>query len=292
MKKISLLLMSILLIFSTGCNMEKQIKYPDKPQIYTSFYCIYDFANTIGGDKIEVHNLVPTGTEPHDWEPSTRDMAYISEGDILFYNGAGMESWIDKVTASAGEKIKYVELSENIAGDEVSDPHIWLDPLNAVKMAEKIKETLCEIDSLNTDYYNNNFMEFKKQAENVDNEYKSAFNNISDKKIVVAHEAYGWLCKAYGLEQTAIEGLSAEGEPSPIKMQELVETIKQNNIKYIFYEELISPKVAKSLSDESGTQLIELNPFEGLTDEEIAEGKNYISVMKENLENLKKALVY
>lgn len=290
MKKLFLFLILWFTAITTGCSKAESTADSGKPQIYTSFYAIYDFVSAIGGDKIEVHNMVPSGTEPHDWEPSTMDMARLYDADILFYNGMGMESWIDKVADSVGDDVEYVMLSEGIADENSSDPHIWLDPDNALKMAEKIKDTLCEKDAVFKDYYEKNYYKLAAEIEAVDKEYTEAFTGVKENKIVVAHEAYGWLCKAYGLEQIAIEGISAESEPSPSKMKELVNTLKQNNIKYVFYEELVSPKVAQSLADEAGAELLELNPFEGLSDEEIAEGKTYTVVMRDNLENLKKAL--
>ncbi|MGN1318518.1 MAG: metal ABC transporter substrate-binding protein [Lachnospirales bacterium] len=288
MKKIlAFLLLAAITI--TGCSKRAEVS-SDKPQIYCSFYGIYDFASKIAGDKADVHNMVPTGTEPHDWEPSTKDMASLTKADIVFYNGLGMEGWIDKVKASVGNNVKFVELSQGIESDENSDPHIWLNPQNALKIAENIKDTLCESDLVYKDYYESNFYELEIKLNELDNQFKTELQNKKDNKIVVAHEAYSYLCDAYGLEQTAIEGVSAEGEPSPSKMQEIIKYIKDNNIKYIFFEELVSPKVAKSLADETGCELLVLNPFEGLTDEEIADGKDYISIMRENLDNLKIAL--
>ena len=157
-------------------------------------------------------------------------------------------------------------------------------------MAEKIKDTLCEADAVYKDYYERNFNQLISEIQLVDDEFNAAFSDIKNNKIVVAHEAYGWLCKAYNLEQIAIEGISAEGEPSPSKMQELINSIKENDIKYIFFEELVSSKVAETLASETGAELLVLNPIEGLTQEEIAQGKNYVSIMRENLANLKKAL--
>ncbi len=290
MKKLFLFLIAVVMMIITGCSKTENTANSGKPQIYTSFYAIYDFVSAIGGDKIEVHNMVPSGTEPHDWEPSTKDMADLYDADILFYNGMGMESWIDKVTAAVGDNVEYVMLSDVIADKSSSDPHIWLDPENALKMAEKIKNTLCEKDAVYKDYYEKNYYNLADEIKAVDSEYKEALTGIKNNKIVVAHEAYGWLCKAYGLEQIAIEGISAESEPSPSKMKELVNILLENNIKYVFYEELVSPKVAKSLADEAGAELLELNPFEGLSDEEIKEGKTYTVVMRDNLKNLKTAL--
>lgn len=289
MKKLSLFLIFVIIILTAGCGKADVAEDKGKPQVYASFYAIYDFVSAIGGDKIEVHNMVPSGAEPHDWEPSAKDMMGLYEADILFYNGLGMEGWIDKVKASIGDSAECVMLSEGIT-DEAADPHIWLDPKNALKMAEKIKDVLCEKDTVFKNYYEKNYYRLAAEIEAVDNEYKDALSDVKSNKLVVAHEAYGWLCSAYGLEQIPIEGISAEGEPSPSRMRELVDIVNKNNIKYIFYEELVSPKIAQSLADETGAELLELDPFEGLSDEKIAEGKTYVDIMRDNLENIKKAL--
>ena len=244
----------------------------------------------IGGDKVDVHNLVPSGTEPHDWEPSSKDMLNLNSADVLFYNGLGMESWIDKVKGAVnGEKPKYVELSAPFEHTK-NDPHIWLDPKNVITMSQEICDTLSDLDPSNKEYYNENLATFTEQLNNLDNDFKTQLSNVSNKKIVVSHEAYSYLCSAYGLEQTSIDGISADSEPSPAKMKEIADYIKANNVKYIFFEELVSPKIAQSLADETGVQLLALNPFEGLEQEDIDNGADYISVMEENLKNLVTAL--
>ena len=278
MKKIIILALMLIL---TGCG-SAPVKTSNKPQIYTSFYAISDFVEKIGGDKVDVHNLVPSGTEPHDWEPSSKDMLNLNSADVLFYNGLGMESWIDKVKGAVnGEKPKYVELS---------DPHIWLDPKNVITMSQEICDTLSDLDPSNEEYYKENLATFTAQLNKLDNDFKTQLSNVSSKKIVVSHEAYSYLCSAYGLEQTSIDGISADSEPSPAKMKEIADYIKTNNVKYIFFEELVSPKIAQSLADETGVQLLALNPFEGLDQEDIDNGADYISVMEENLKNLVTAL--
>lgn len=286
MKKFIILALMLIL---TGCG-SAPVKTSNKPQIYTSFYAIYDFASKIGGDKVEIHNLVPSGTEPHDWEPSSKDMLNLNSADVLFYNGLGMESWIDKVKGAVnGEKPKYVELSAPFENTK-NDPHIWLDPKNVIIMSQEICDTLSTLDPSNEAYYKQNLTTFTEQLNKLDNDFKTQLSNIASKKIVVSHEAYSYLCSAYGLEQTSIDGISADSEPSPAKMKEIADYIKANHIKYIFFEELVSPKIAQSLADETGVQLLPLNPFEGLEQEDIDNGADYISVMEDNLKNLVTAL--
>lgn len=286
---ISILLLSVCVF---GCSKSAEVS--DKPQIYTSFYAIYDFTEEIAGSKADVYNIVPTGTEPHDWEPTVQDMAKLNNADILFYNGLGMEQWIDKVQNSLSDSdIEFVQLSEGVAvNEDAGDPHIWLDPSNVKIMCSNIYKTLCEIDPDNSDFYEANYNNYIVQLSSLDTTYKNTIDELpeNNRNIVVSHEAYSYLCDAYGLNQVPIDGISADSEPSPEKMMELINFIKNNNVKYIFYEELVSQKTAQTLADETGTLLLPLNPFEGLTEEEIANGDNYISVMLENLENIKTAL--
>lgn len=293
MKKLLTAISFILLsVFTSACSQSVVIS--DKPQIYTSFYAIYDFVTEIAGDKAEVYNIVPTGTEPHDWEPTVQDMAKLNSADVLFYNGLGMEHWIDKVQNSlSNSDTEFVQLSEGVDVDEkAGDPHIWLDPSNVKIMCSNIYNTLCEIDPDNKALYEANYNNYIVQLSSLDTTYKNTIANLpgNNKNIVVSHEAYSYLCNAYGLNQVSIDGISADSEPSPEKMMELISFIKDNNINYIFYEELLSQKTAQTLADETGAQLLSLNPFEGLTEEEIANGENYISVMLRNLENIKTAL--
>ena len=293
MKKLLTAISFILLsVFTSACSQSVVIS--DKPQIYTSFYAIYDFVTEIAGDKAEVYNIVPTGTEPHDWEPTVQDMAKLNSADVLFYNGLGMEHWIDKVQNSlSNSDTEFVQLSEGVDVDEkAGDPHIWLDPSNVKIMCSNIYNTLCEIDPDNKALYEANYNNYIVQLSSLDTTYKDTIANLpgNNRTIVVSHEAYSYLCNAYGLNQVSIDGISADSEPSPEKMMELISFIKDNNINYIFYEELLSQKTAQTLADETGAQLLSLNPFEGLTEEEIANGENYISVMLRNLENIKTAL--
>jgi len=285
-----------------GCKEDENAADTSKLQVYTSFYGIYDFVNKIGGDKIQVYNIVPTGTEPHNWEPTSGDMLNLSKGDILFFNGAGMENWVDKVKGAVeNENLKYITLSDGIelidsghGGDSADshsfDPHIWLNPLNAKKEAETIKNALSSADPSNAGYYGKNYEEFAKRIDELDSAFKNMISKAEKKSIVVAHEAYGYLCGAYGIEQIAIEGLSADSEPSPAKMAEISQFIKDNNVKYIFFEELLTTKAADVIAEETGAELLVLNPFEGLVQEDIDAGEDYFSVMYRNLENIKKAV--
>lgn len=291
MKKIitALLLAAVIL---TGCSGVASNKAEnEKLQVYTSFYTVYDIVNSIGGDKIDLYNIVPTGTEPHEWEPSVHDMAKLESFDILFYNGCGIDDWVDKVKASvSNDKAVYGEMSQGIADENAGDPHVWLSPINTKKMAEKAAQVLSDVDGENKEYYMENLAAYEAQLDELDKAYRDTLSGLPNKDIVVSHMAYSYMCSEYGLNQMAIDGINADSEPSPDKMKEIISFIKDNNVKYIFYEELLSQKTAQTIADETGASLLPLNPFEGLTEEQLAAGENYITVMQANLESLKTAL--
>ena len=269
-------------------------------KVMASFYPMYDFAQKIGGDKVIVTNMVPAGTEPHDWEPSTTDIAALEDADVFIYSGAGMEHWVDDVLASlSNSDLDVVQASDGITlrqgyededGDVGADPHVWLDPENAKVEMKNIADVLCSADPDNADYYRQNYEQWALECDRLDAEFTEALADLPDKNIVVSHEAFGYLCDAYGLNQMGIEGIEADSEPDPARMAEIEDFVKANNVKVIFSEELVSPKVAQMIADATGAQMQELNPLEGLTDEEIAAGQDYFAVMRENLRTLQDAL--
>lgn len=329
-KKISMAVLALTAVLGlSGCGEKNKVSVDDgKLTVYTSFYPMYDFTKKIGGDKINVVNLVSSGVEPHDWEPSTKDLVNLKSSDMIVYNGLGMESWIEKLGDNVDlDKIVMVEASKGVKllksdhedehehnegehghedghehdkndkdSDEKShehgeyDPHVWLSPVNAKKEMENIKNGLIKLDPNNKKYYEENYGKYAKMLDDLDSEYKSELSKTKSKDIVVSHESFGYICERYGLNQKGIEGISPDSEPDAKKMVELTEYIKKNNVKYVFFEELVSPKVAQSLAKETKTKTEVLNPLEGLNQKQIDSGEDYFSVMKSNLKTLVKAL--
>lgn len=281
MKKIISIITIICTAFSLASCSGKDTS--GKLQVYTSFYAMYDLTREIAGDKVEVYSMCPVGTEPHEYEPKTTDMARLTEADIFVYNGGGMESWAEK-SADTLKNVKTVCASEHIEKLENSDPHSWLYPMNALKTAEAVKDALTECDPENSAAYEMNYEGFKAKAEELDAKYRSMSAAAARKDIVVAHEAYGYLCDAYGLNQIAVESIQG-GEPSPTRMAEIISLMRSNNIGYICAEELASSKAVETIAAETGAETVTLNPFEGDTD-----GKSYFEVMNENLEVMSKIL--
>ena len=278
-------------------------------RVLTSFYPLYDFACKIGGDCIDVTHMVPSGTEPHDWEPSTNDLKNLEKADVFIYNGADMEPWADDLLVSRSDTLRVVEASENVElrttdgehehahehegadhhhGD--FDPHVWLDPENAKIEMEAIRDALCAADPENSTVFQSNYEKYAAELDALDAEFREKLAPLPNRTIVVAHEAFGYLCDAYGLTQVGIEGLSPDSEPDPGRMAEVIDFVREHSISTIFFEELVSPKVAEAIASETGAQAKMLSPLEGLSDEQAAAGADYFSVMHDNLAALMEAL--
>ena len=279
---------------------------PGKLQIYTSFYVLYDLTVKIGGEHVAVYNLVPPGAEPHDWEPEAADLVRLEQADLLVYNGAGMEHWVDKVVGSLDNTdLVLVETTSGLALLEAGhdqdsqdhaetggryDPHVWLDPQNALHQLGVIRDALVKADPEHAADYAAASTAPAARLEQLDRAYRDALGQVTRREIVVAHEAFGYLARAYQLEQVGIEGLSAESEPDPARMAEIVDYARLHDVQVIFFEELASPKVAETIAREIGARTAVLNPLEGLAGEQIEAGEDYFSVMEQNLRSLVDAL--
>lgn len=305
---LSILLLSLLalLISACGSSGSKAGLVQGKTNVITSFYPLYDFAKKIGGDYVNVVNLVPAGVEPHDWSPKSREISQINQAELFVYQGAGFEGWVRDFLDSRkpDAKVKILEASQGVelikAGRQKErkehgdandyDPHAWLSPMNAKKMAENIKQALIEVDAAHKTEYEANFKKLAEQFDQLDKTFRDSLSKQPKKDIVVSHEAFAYLCRDYGLNQKAIMGLAPDAEPTAQDMKAISDFVKTNNVKYIFFEELVSDKLAKTLAKDAKVETLVLNPLEGLTDEEIKAGEDYFSVMGKNLQNLVKAL--
>lgn len=310
MKKIiGILSVLILGLLLTGCGKNEPLQKNNKLVVYTSFYTMADFTKKIGGDKVEVINLLPPGVEAHDWEPTTTDITKLEKAKILIYSGSGMEHWVEKVTSTLQNKdLILVETSKKVPlitrsstndghghdqkGDSPQmDPHVWLSPLNAKIQLKAIQEGLTKADPANAEYYEKNYQKYAKELDELDQELKAMLLPLKKKEIIVSHAAFGYLCDAYGLEQEAIRGLSPDEEPNPARMKDLILFAKEHQVKVIFFEEMVNPKVSEAIAREVGAEVMRLNPLENLTEKEIQQGDDYISVMRRNGQSLQKALM-
>jgi zinc transport system substrate-binding protein len=299
---------AFLFFFITACtnsvddrgNMSGSgIENNSKLQVLVSFNPLREFTEAVGKDKVEVTTIVPEGIEAHEFEPKARDLERLHKAKVFVYNGLGMEEWVEKTLKTVNNKeliivdsakgvnaIKILEEAheeENTEVDQHSDydPHIWLSLKEAKKQTENIKDALIAADPNNKDFYEANFKEFSSKLDEVYGNYKKKFDTLSNKSFVTGHEAFGYLCRDFGLTQNSVEGIFSEGEPTAKKLRELIDYCKQNNIKVIFMEELASPKVSETLAKEVGARVQKVYTIESRED-----NKDYVESMTENLENI------
>ncbi len=299
-------IMVTLMLFLNGCTTGKpKSSGEDKIKVYASFYPVYFAAEQIGGNRIELYSIIPNGSEPHDYEPSMREIADVESGDIFIYNGVGMEPWAEKLSSNLEKKgIKTLNLSQYVDLIKVEedddhddhhhglyDPHIWLDPINMDKMAHEIMLEFANLDEANENFYKKNYEDFSKRLKDLDLAYSSELEKKNKDTILVSHQAFGYLTRRYGLKQVSVTGITPHEEPSPRTLAKLLDTIKKDDFEFIFLETLASPKVVELLAKEGNLKILELNPIAGLTKEQQEKNEDYFSLMEQNLENLKKALV-
>ncbi|GIP21313.1 zinc ABC transporter substrate-binding protein [Paenibacillus sp. J22TS3] len=290
----------------------------NKLKIQTSFYPMYEFTKNVAGDLADVELLIPSTIEPHDWEPTPQDIKKIEEADLLVYNGAGMESWTEQVLGSISnsqlipvEASQGIQLSEgkdehnhdhehdhnhehNHKEDahthEGTDPHVWLSPALAIQEVHNIELALEKAAPEHKEEFKKNADAYIAKLKQLDNDFRTGLSQVKRKDFITQHAAFAYLAKEYGLDQVPIAGLSPDEEPSPAKMAEVVKFAKEHKVKTIFFETLVTSKVADTISKEIGAKSAVLNPLEGLTEEDQANHLDYIAVMRQNLEALKLAL--
>lgn len=278
----------------------------DTPLVVASFYPLYEFSKQVAGDRAEVVTLVPVGVEPHDWEPSPQDVVRMQKAKLFVYNGAGLEPWVEKLLRDAKAKgVVAVRTTERVAlltgeshghdpaqkgGAHAVDPHVWLDPVRAQTQVEAIRAGLAKVDPANAATYASNAQAYRSKLAALDAAFASGLKQCARREVVTTHAAFSYMARRYGLTQISISGLEPDSEPSPADLAALVKQVKERKVRYVFFETLVSPKLAETLAREVGAKTLILNPIEGLTKEEQAAGKNYVSVMEENLRNLRTAL--
>lgn len=295
MKKLVIILFSILIIV-VGCSSKEDSNYTEsgKMLVYASFYPLYFLADEIGGDNIDLRMVVPNGVDSHDYEPSMNQLKEIENAQLFIYNGANYESWADKVVGNIIDEKRTINASQLVDLNVIDgnpDPHIWLNPDNMIQIGKAIKEKLVSLDEKNKDEYEKNFNELSDRLRELDNRYFEVLKDKNKDSIIVSHAAFGYMTERYGFNQIPVSGISPEQEPSPKTIANLIETARNKNHEYIFLETLASPKTVQVIAEETNLQILTLNPIEGLTEEQLKNGEDYISLMEDNLENLKKALV-
>lgn len=282
------------LVLLLGC---KGTIETEKPRVVCSLFPLYEFALTVGGDKAEVSLLLPPGVEPHAWEPKASDLVAISKADLFLCVSERLEPWAgDVVRGASHEGLKVLVATEGLEllddkDTATRDPHIWLDLSYDQVIVARTAEALSSIDPANGFYYRNNASAYNEKLLALDRRYKQALAACRHRHLVLGgHSAFSYLARRYGLKQVPLYGVSADSEPTPRRLAEVVEIAKDLKVNYIFYETLVSPKLAEVVAEEIGARTLVLNPGANMTKDQFAGGVTFLAILEENLENLRKGL--
>lgn len=296
----------------------------DQLTVYASTFALKSFAEEIGGDRVRVEMVIPPGADPHTYEPTSKQMTDIAEADLFLTVGHDLEPYVESMEKSlASENVTFVKTAEDVkllsAEDTVHvhgeddgheheedehaeeghseddghnhgqyDPHVWLDPTNAVSMAEAIEAAFSEQAPDYKDEFADRLSAFKEEAETLDAELKAAVEGGSKSELLVTHAAYGYLADRYGFEQLPIAGLTPSEEPSQQALKRVIEEAQLHDLKYIAFEDTVTPKVAEVVKGEIGAETVTIYNLESVTNEQM--DQSYFDLMRENVKALETAL--
>ncbi len=276
----------------------------DKLTLVASFYPLTYMAETIGGEKITVTTLIQPSIEPHSWQPSAGDLVACSDADIIVYNGAGLDNWlqddilplIDADGKIIVDTTQNVTLWRNVEAEEVEehgayDPHTWVSPYEASQQAKTIYEALIQRDPSNADYYTARWNTLNEKLEALDESYKTQLGDHARTTIFVTHDAFGYIARRYGFQQQSIVGISADEQPSTQTLTNIIDLMQQTDIYTFYIEPGYSDAYVQTIQAElqsktgKNIQILELHHMNGLQD-----GLDYLAQMGANLENLRTGL--
>ena len=270
----------------TACGASTN-RAADEKTVVAAFYPLAFAAQQIVGAGTVVRNLTPAGAEPHDLELTAGDVRAVDRAKLVLYLGDGFQPGVDRAVAHrAGPSLDLLVGREFRPGRDnhdgaPRDPHIWLDPVRYAAVVRAIGAALADVDAAEL---------LVARLDRLDAMFRAGLAHCLRRQIVTSHAAFGYLAERYGLEQIPLEGLAPEAEPSAKGIAELVDRVEQSGATTVFFETLVSPRLAETVAREAGVATAVLNPLEGLGADEVAAGADYFSVMRANLAALRKAL--
>lgn len=314
-KLLTILFISIIL---TSCSSAETFPENDKLNVVTTLFPQYDFTRQIAKDKVNLKLLLPPGVESHSYELTPADIININNADLFIYTGDSMEPWVTDILGSIqNENLSIIDLSENIELSKIQDnssfdehtddehtdddkshnhgdydPHIWTNPLNAKIMTNDIYDILIELDDINSSFYKENTSTFINELTNIDKSIRDMLAKTENRRLVFGgHNSMHYFAKEYGLDIiTAYHSGMIDSDPSVKTIANIIDIVKKDNIPVIYYEELIEPKVAKSISQDTGTEILLLHTAHNISKTDFENGLTYVDIMYNNIENLKVGL--
>lgn len=292
----------VLLIACSNIGYEKD----NQLTVYTTVYPLHYFTERIGGNHVDVKPIYPTGADIHTYEPTQQEIMALADADLFFYIGLGLEGFIENAKNTlVHEQVYMVATSEAISEEMLGgehldedhehddanfDPHVWMSPILSDALAYSIKEALIELAPDNKADFEKNFEELRDDLLKLDRKFIDMVSNTPIKTFFVSHAAFGYIAETYGLEQVAIAGLNSQSEPSQQQLASIVEYAKEQDVKYVFFEQNVSSRLTEVIQKEIGAESLMLHNLGVLTDDDVKNKEDYFSLMNYNIRTLEKAL--
>jgi zinc transport system substrate-binding protein len=305
----------LLILVICGCQKSSPPQSKEsgrKLSVVTTLFPLYDFARNICGDKANVTLLLPPGVEAHSFEPKPADLITISKADVFIYTNPVMEPWattllkgvaqpsLTVVDASHGAAMltagKPSHEEKGHAGEEHDhaggiDPHLWLDFKNAAIMVDNLTAAISAKDSANADFYKTNAAAYKAELHKLDADFSTGLTNCEKRTFLHGgHYAFGYLANRYSLTYRSAQAVNPDAEPTPSTIAELLKLVKANELKYVYAEELVSPRIADMIAKETRVKILMLHGAHNISKDDLAGGATFIGLMRKNLESLKLGL--
>lgn len=314
MKRLYIILGAVLVIaLAVGAfaSFKNVSRTSDKLVVSASFYPLAEVAKAVGGEHVEVHQIINGAIEPHDFEPTADQIAQVYASDIFIYNGAGFDPWAERLENQEETKgvrlLQAIDIVDQLKAEEHADeehadesgedehaseydPHFWLGTIQMSTFAKAVAAEFSAKDPEHAAEYQANANTFVEQLNKLEQEYRSGLATCNLREAIVSHNAFSYLAAAYNLEFIAIAGLSPDQEPSAQQLAHVARLAQEKGIRHIYYETLVSPKLSETIAEEIGATTLVLNPIEGVPDEDVKAGANYFTIMRDNLTSLRTGL--
>lgn len=318
------LALTAIVLAACGSNDDDSKADSGKLNVYTTVYPLQYFTEQIGGEHVTASSIYPAGSNEHTFEPTQQDMMKLADSDLFFYVGLGLEGFVENAKKTlANENTTLIETTANVDHEKFDvststhdehehdhdatheeeheheddghnhgdiDPHVWLSPVISQDLALEIKNALVKKDPDNKADYEKNYDALVEKLQNVDADYKAMAKAAKNKEFYVSHAAFGYIAGEYGLTQTAVAGLNSQDEPSQKELTQIVAQAKKDNIQYILFEQNVSSKLTAVIQNDIGAKNLTVHNLSVLTKEDIADKRDYFSIMEDNLNVFKQAL--
>ncbi len=291
----------------------KQEGTNSKPMVSVSIFSLLEVANAVAGDAIDVHSIVPLGSDAHIFSPNPTQVADTSKSALFIYNGAGFETWAESLKNTLPKTTQVIDMSLHVAlqkneeeyhdehtGEEhhdhdehehgLHDPHYWLDIDNMIKMTQTMDTEFSKLLPEKAEQFHKNASAYISELQKLKAEYVTGLNECKNRTLISNHDAFGYLAHANKLENISVIGLSSDEQPSAQTVAHVVEVVKEHGMKTIFFEELINDNVSQTIARETGAKAVPLQALENISEDELKSHQTYLSLMRENLKKLREAM--